>query len=435
MNHTKRLFSVAVALVAVLALAFASSGVPTRAQVEPIPIGIAVAQTSDTALLGQEQVVGAQIAEKYFNDKGGVNGRPIKLVFQDAAGAPETAVAAFNTLISQNVVAIVGPTLSTQARAANPVANTAGVPILAPSNTAAGIPQIGQYVTRVSAPVAAYAANAISYAIELNKDLKNVAVLYAQDDVFSTSETQVFQKGAKDLGLTVTTVQTFSVKDKDFTTVIGAALDTKPDLVIISGLAVDGGNLVKQLRELDYKGLIIGGNGLNTANMFPVCQDKCDGVLVAQAYGPRYDSPENKDFVAAYTAQTKRETPPQFAAQAFTCVQIVVEALTNLEKKGSKIDLTDLAGLRKALNDEIQAGTYVTPLGKLSFTKVKNDKGEIAGGEVNQRVFGVAQIKMNADGKTGAFDPVKAIILPDTPAAAATMSATMAPTMAATAAK
>jgi len=426
MNHTKRLFSIAAVMITVLALAFASAGAPTRAQAEPIPIGIAVAQTSDTALLGQEQVVGAQIAEKYFNEKGGINGRPIKLVFQDAAGAPETAVNAFNTLISQNVVAIVGPTLSTQARAADPVANTAGVPILAPSNTAAGIPQIGAYVTRVSAPVAAYAANAISYAKELNKDLKNVAVLYAQDDVFSTSETLVFQQGAKDLGLTVTTVQTFSVKDKDFTTVICAALDTKPDLVIISGLAVDGGNLVKQLRELDYKGLVIGGNGLNTANMFPVCQDKCDGILVAQAYGPRFDSPENKDFVAAYVAQTKRETPPQFAAQAFTCVQITVEALKSLDKKGNKLDLKDLAGLRKALNDEIQSGTYVTPLGKLSFTKVKNDKGEVAGGEVNQKVFGVAQIKMNADGKTGKFDPVKAIILPDTPAMAATAAATAA---------
>ncbi|MEK0189307.1 branched-chain amino acid ABC transporter substrate-binding protein, partial [Microcoleus anatoxicus PTRS2] len=37
-----------------------------------IYIGIAVAQTSNVALLGQEQVAGAKIAEKYFNDKGGV---------------------------------------------------------------------------------------------------------------------------------------------------------------------------------------------------------------------------------------------------------------------------------------------------------------------------------------------------------------------------
>ncbi len=420
---SSRLFALLSAVVIATAALMSSASVPTRAAQstaaatmagtmqalsgEPIPIGIAVAQTSDTALLGQEQVVGAQIAEKFFNDRGGVNGRPIKLVYQDAAGAPETAVNAFNSLINANVVAIVGPTLSTQARAADPVANTAGVPVLAPSNTAAGIPQIGQFVTRVSAPVAAYATNAVVVAKDLNPNIKNVAVFYAQDDVFSTSETTVFQNGAKGLGMTVTTVQTFSVKDKDFTTQIGAALDTKPDLVIISGLAVDGGNLVKQLRELDFKGLIIGGNGLNTANMFPVCQDKCDGVLIAQAYSGGLDNPINKGFVKAFRDTTGRINPPQFTGQAFSCVQIVVDALTALQTKGNTLDLKGLAALRKALNDEIQAGTFDTPLGKISFTKVKNDKGDVAGGELVQTAFYVAQIKMAADGKTGEFVLVK----------------------------
>src|SRR6185436_5843665 len=67
---------------------------------EAIPIGIAVAQTSNVALLGQEQVIGAQIAEDFFNKRGGVNGRPIKLIFQDTAGDEAGAINAFNTLIN-----------------------------------------------------------------------------------------------------------------------------------------------------------------------------------------------------------------------------------------------------------------------------------------------------------------------------------------------
>ncbi|MEG4275850.1 hypothetical protein QUA72_29050, partial [Microcoleus sp. M2_B4] len=58
-------------------------------------------------------------------------------------------------------------------------------------------------------------------------------------------------------------------------------INVKPDLIIISGLAADGGNLIKQLRELGYTGVIIGGNGLNTSNVFPVCKALCDGVLIA----------------------------------------------------------------------------------------------------------------------------------------------------------
>ncbi len=132
-----------------------------------IPIGIALAQTSNVALLGQEQVIGAKLAEKFFNDRGGINGTPIKLIFQDTAGDENGANNAFNTLISQdNVVGIVGPTLSQQAFSADPIAERAKVPVLGPSNTAKGIPQIGDYIARVSAPVAVVAPNALKAALE-----------------------------------------------------------------------------------------------------------------------------------------------------------------------------------------------------------------------------------------------------------------------------
>jgi branched-chain amino acid transport system substrate-binding protein len=60
-----------------------------------IPIGIAFAQTSNVALLGQELVAGAKIAENYFNDQGGIDGTPIKLVFQDTGGEEAGTINAF----------------------------------------------------------------------------------------------------------------------------------------------------------------------------------------------------------------------------------------------------------------------------------------------------------------------------------------------------
>ena len=358
-----------------------------------IPIGIAVAQTSNVALLGQEQVTGAKIAEKYFNDQGGVNGTPIQLVFQDTAGDEQGAVNAFTTLINQDkVVGIVGPTLSQQAFAADPFAERAKVPVLAPSNTAQGIPQIGKYITRVSAPVAVVAPNAVQEALKINPNIKKVAVLYAQNDAFSKSETETFQKTIKDQNLELVTVQKFQTTDTDFQTQATNVINTKPDLVIISGLASDGGNLVKQLRQLGYDGLIIGGNGLNTSNLFPVCQNQCDGILIAQAYSPEVSNEINKAFREAYQAQNKKE-PPQFSAQAFTGVQIFVEALRTLDNK-TKLNTLSLDALRTQLNEQILAGTYETPLGQIAFTPE---------GEIKQNEFYVAQIKMDQDGKNGKF--------------------------------
>jgi branched-chain amino acid transport system substrate-binding protein len=369
---------------------------------EPIPIGIAVAQTSNVALLGQDQIDGAKIAEEYFNKKGGVNGRPIKLVYQDTAGDEAGAINAFQTLINNGkVVGIVGPTLSQQAFAADKTAVQAKVPVLAPSNTAKGIPQIGPYVTRVSAPVAVVAPNAIKAALNINQNIKTAVVMFAQDDAFSKSETVTFQHAVTDtFKLNLATVQTFSTKDTDFTTQATAALNAQPDLIVISGLTSDGGNLVKQLRELGYKGLIVGGNGFNSSKLFAVCKAQCDGILIAQAYSPTADIPVNKDFRETYKAQKQAE-PPQLTAQMFSCVQIFVDALTAIDK-GSPIAGMDLAALRDALNKQVQSGTYTTPLGEVSFTAVPN-----GGSEINQKQFYVAQIKMNADGSTGVFNFVQ----------------------------
>lgn len=375
-----------------------SGGSGSAASGEPIPIGLAVAQTSNVALLGQDQVDGAKIAEDYFNKKGGVNGRPIKLMIQDTGGDEAGAINAFQTLINNDkVVAIVGPTLSQQAFAADKIAVQAKVPVLAPSNTAKGIPQIGEYVTRVSAPVASVAPNAIQAALKIDSNIKKVAVGFAQDDAFSKSETGTFQHAVTDtFKLDLVTVQTFSTKDTDFTTQATAMLNAQPDLIIISGLASDGGNLVKQLRELGYKGLIVGGNGFNTSRIYSVCQAQCDGILVAQAYSPSLDTQINKDWSSAYKAQKNAE-PGQIPAQAFSCVQIAVDALSVLDKK-TPLAQMDLGALRTALNQQIQSGTYQTPLGEVSFTDVPD-----GGAEINQKQFYVAQIKMNPDGTTGTF--------------------------------
>jgi branched-chain amino acid transport system substrate-binding protein len=375
-----------------LALALGVSSIGAQSQ-EPVLIGIGVAQTSNVALLGQEQVIGAQIAEAYFNERGGINGRPIRLVFQDTAGDEAGAINAFQQLIAANVVGIVGPTLSQQAFAADPLANEAGVPVIAPSNTARGIPQIGEFIARVSAPVAVVAPNAVRAALNINPDIQNVAVFYAQNDAFATSETGTFQETVRALGLNlIEPVQTFQTTDTDFSSQIATALASNPQLVIVSGLAADGGNLVKQLREFGYEGLIVGGNGLNTANIFPVCQALCDGIIIAQAYSYALDTEINNTFREIYKEAQGKE-PPQFSGQAFAAVQSFVEALIALDNEVG-LDTMSLQELRAALNAQLRRMTFDTPLGPISYTEE---------GEVVQEQFYVAQIQMDEDGLNGSF--------------------------------
>lgn len=378
---------------AIVSLALPALAGPTGA---PIPIGIAVAQTTNVALFGEEQVNGAKVAEKMLNEKGGVNGTPIKLSFQDTGGDEAGAINAFQNLISRDqVVAIIGPTLSQQAFAANPIANQAKVPVVGPSNTAKGIAQIGEYVSRISAPMTVVAPNSLKRALKINPDIKNVAVVYAQDDAFNVSETGIFQEAIKELGLNIALIQKTSVKDTDFTTQVTAILGAGVDLVVMSCLAADGGNMVKQLRQLGYEGLIVGGNGFNSPNMYPVCGKECTGVIVAQAYSPLAENAENTAFSLAFKDMFKKD-PAQFSAQAYTSVKVVVDALARVEAAtGKKAAEMELAELRRELNKAIVSNSYDTPLGEISID---------AEGEISQKTFYVSQIKIADDGKTGTME-------------------------------
>lgn len=358
-----------------------------------IPIGIALPQTGNVSLIGQESIAGAKIAETYFNQQGGINGIPIKLVFQDTGGDEVGAINAFQTLINQDrVVGIVGPTLSQQAFSSDPIAEREKVPVIGPSNLAKGIPEIGDYIARVSAPASVVTPNGIKVALKLNPQLKKAAVFYAQDQDGAASEAKVFQETIKAEGLEIVTVQKFLSTDTDFQTQATNAINLKPDLITISGLVSDGGNLVKQLRELGYKGLIVGGNGLNTSNIFPVCKVFCDGILIAQAYSPEHPAPINTNFRNIYQKQYQKE-PPQFTAQTFTAVQVFVEALKAVNSQ-TKINTLPLPELRTKLNQQVLVGKYNTPLGEIGFTSE---------GEVIQKEFYVARIKMENDGSNGKF--------------------------------
>ncbi|HEV3363091.1 MAG TPA: ABC transporter substrate-binding protein [Acidimicrobiia bacterium] len=370
----------------------ADAGAGQRVSGDAVLIGIAVAETSNVALLGQEEVIGARIAEKLLNADGGVNGRPVRLLFQDTGGDEIGAINAFQAVINAGVLGIVGPTLSQQAFAADTRADAAGVPVLGPSNTAKGIPQIGKFVARVSAGVDVVAPLAVEQALKLNPAIKRVAVAYAQNDAFSSSETKIFQGTVQKKGLELALVQRFQTSDTDFTSQVTNIVGSRPQLVIVSGLAADGGNLVRQLRELGYKGLVIGGNGLNTTNVLPVCGRFCDGILIAQAYSPAVDNPINKRFVAAYSEQRGGQ-PPQFTAQTFTGVQVFVDALRRLDK-AKRLETMDLKTLRSELNNAVLSGTYETPLGPIAFDPE---------GEIKQQRFYVAQIKMDRDGGGGRF--------------------------------
>jgi branched-chain amino acid transport system substrate-binding protein len=106
----------------------------------------------------------------------------------------------------------------------------------------------------------------------------------------------------------------------------------------------------------------------------------------------------NRAFVRAFAANQARSgrgpvIPPQLTAQAYTALQVIGDALQRLNAQRPLKTLT-VAEARKGLMDAILSGTYQTPLGDIHFTP---------DGEVVQKDFFVAQVRMNPDGRSGRF--------------------------------
>ena len=372
-----------------------------------LTLGAVIALTGNANLYGQDQRLGIILAEEWFQGLprpiSGEAPHPhpqrlrLRLRLEDGGSDEATAIAAFNLLINQGALALIGPTLSQQAFAADPIAQRLGVPVVAPSNTAQGIPQIGRFISRVSAQSSVIAPLSLGEALRRDPTVRRVAVFYAHDDAYSTAETAIFLKALARRNLTPVTVQRTQLADNDFQNPITAALQLNPQLVVISVQAVAGGNLIRQLRELGYRGQIVVGNGLNTPNIFPICQRWCDGILIAQAYSPELDTPINRTFLRLHERAKPQQQPSQITAQAFTAYQVLAEAIARLQQRGG-LKAATLGQARSRLMEELLSGSYDTPLGPIRFRP---------DGEVIQGRFYVAEVRMQPDGRRGRFTLVR----------------------------
>src|SRR5689334_16503178 len=115
----------------VLALALPSAG-PAKAQSgEPIKIGFSMSLTGPLAPNGKQALLGMQIWEEEINSKGGLLGRPVKLVYYDDQSQAAPVPGIYTKLIDvDKVELIIGPYATVPAAAAMPVAMQKGKMII-----------------------------------------------------------------------------------------------------------------------------------------------------------------------------------------------------------------------------------------------------------------------------------------------------------------
>jgi len=314
----------------------------------PVPVGAALSLTGGAASYGESQRNGLELATEHLNAAGGVT---YELTIEDDQTDPRQGITVFEQLVQDSSI-IIGPTLSNGAFQAQPVAQEAGVPVLAISNTAAGITEQGEYIFRDSLTEQQVIPQTVAAAVE-TYGLEDVVVMYSNDDAFTESGYEVFAESLEAEGVEVTETLTFSVSDTDFRALLTEAAAAEPDALVVSALIEAAIPLVTQAREAGIDVPIIGGNGFNNPQLMADAGEAAEGVVVGAAWNSASDSPENADFLAAYE-EAYGSQPDQFAAQAYAAMTIIDTAVRQScsgEREAIREGLTTISDLPTVLGE------------------------------------------------------------------------------------
>lgn len=360
-----------------LITALMAAGAIGSANAADIRLGAAEALSGPAGQYGQSIRNGLQLAVDEINAAGGVKGDKLALQVEDEQGKKEQAIDVFKKLIFQDkVLMLFGPTLSNSAQAADPIAQAAKIVVFGTSNTADGITSIGDHVFRNSVTESDVLPETLRVAIK-HANIKKVAVLYGNDDVFTKSGYDAFKKALADLKIPVTTTETFAKGDVDFKAQLTKIKASGADAIVLSALIAEGAPIMVQARQLGLDIPFIGGNGMNSVKIFDLAKEKSDKLWVGSPWALGSQTPQNQHFVVAYT-QKYKAAPDQFGAQAYDAVNIVATALRKIKLSGN------LDADRQALRGALPGVTYTGATGPFKFRQAMTKDGKPAGYDAQQ---------------------------------------------------
>jgi len=292
---------------------------------ESLKLGMVGPLTGNTATYGTSVKNGVEIAVDEFNNNGGYNGQNVELVAEDSRGDQTEASNATRKLIEQDkVFAIVGAVLSSETLTAAPIANDAGIPMISPSATAPGVPEVGPYIFRNCIADNVQAVQMAEYAAK-ELGLKRFAVMYTNND-YGLALKNAFTDTAKTLG-EVVGVEAYMDGDNDFRAQLSKLKQQNPDALYIGGYYTEAAKIAQQAKQQGLDNVVLlGGDGFYSPQLVELGGDAVEGAVFTAGFFSGDPAEPVQKFVSAYKAKFNAE-PDMFAAQAYDAANIVLNAL------------------------------------------------------------------------------------------------------------
>ena len=375
----------AAAIIAMTAVAAVAAPSPAAAQSgPPIKIGYSMALTGGLAPNGRSGLLAQKIWEEDINAKGGLLGRPVRLVYYDDQSNPSTVPGIYTKLLDiDKVDLIIGGYATAQIAPAMPVAmqrNKVFVSLMGLAvNSEFNYPNYFSMVPSGPEPKPSITKGFFDTAMAQNPKPRTVAIV-AADQEFSRNASDGARDNAAKAGLRIVYDRSYPPTTADFTPIMRAIAAANPDLVVICSYPPDSVGMVKAVNEIGFRPKMIGGGmvGLQATALKMQLGPLLNGFVNYDYWlpVPTMMSPGIADLVKKYQARAQSEGVDALG------YYMAPWAYAQLDVLGQAIEATKSLDDRK-LADYMRANTFKTVLGDIAFGK----DGELARGRMLQIQF------------------------------------------------
>ncbi len=337
---------------------------------EPIKIGYGIAQTGGLAPNGKSALLAQKIWEEEINAKGGLLGRPVKLVYYDDQTNPATVPGIYAKLLDVDKVDLIiggygtnmlAPAMPVVIQKKKMMIGLLGLAV----NSEFQYPNYFAMVPSGPAPKPAFTKGFFDIAMAQDPRPQTVAIV-AADAEFSVNASEGARENAKAAGLKIVYDKRYPPATTDFAPIIRAIQATNPDVVVICSYPPDSVGMVKAINEIGFKPKMIGGGmvGLQATAIKTQLGPLLNGFVNYDFWlpVPKMDFPGVTDLLKKYQARAAAEGVDSLgyyiAPWGYAQLEVLQQAITATRS------LND-----DKLGDYIRANTFQTVVGDVKFGK------------------------------------------------------------------
>lgn len=310
---------------------------------------------------------GITLAVDEINGRGGVDGRPVRVVLRDDDGDGSRAAAiAQEFLTTPELVAVVGHVNSGAMVAAAKIYDR-GLPAVATTATSPDLTGISRWTFRVISSDSANGIDLARFAATLGR--RRAAILY-ENNSYGRGLANAFRRNFRG---DIISVDPIADDETNFEPFVAFYVREQPDLVFVAGTEASGMAFLREAKKQRLTSVFLGGDGWTGVVADPAA---AEGAYVGTPFAASDPRLEAQRFVDAFRAKYQMD-PDGNAALAYDATMLLADAVARV-------------GLdREAIRDHLAAlraeNAYPGVTGAIRF---RNDGDPVGKGFVMTRILG-----------------------------------------------